>query len=193
VQGRQRLREKIAEARREINERRASGEVIPEAEMAAFNKAASEVGVMSENIAERSLQKYLDGEGFLQVYPEIGAPSSKSGDFDRIYIKEGDGRYQIFEVKGGSSKIKDRIINDVEGIEKGSIAEQGTRPYLQQILFEMGKRDATKALAKELRFALGKGKVDYLHYKQGFDDLGNLKKPEINQFDIHDLGKEISK
>jgi hypothetical protein len=66
--------------------------------------------------SERSLQKYLDGEGFIQVYPEIGAPSSKSGDFDRIFIKESEGRYQIFEVKGGSSPIGDRLITDVVGI-----------------------------------------------------------------------------
>ncbi len=186
VEGRQRLRERIAEARREINERRANGEVIPEAEMAAFHKAASEVGVMSENIAERSLQKYLDGEGFIQVYPEIGAPSSKSGDFDRIYIKEGDGRYQIFEVKGGSSKIKDRLINDVKGVTKGSVAEQGTLPYLKQILFEMGKKEATAQLSEDIALALKDGNVDYLHYRQGFTESGELATPQVSQFDIRE-------
>ncbi len=187
VEGRQRLRERIAQMRREIKERKANGEEIPKAEMDAFNKAASEVGVMSENIAERSLQKYLDGEGFIQVYPEIGAPSSKSGDFDRIYIKEGDGRYQIFEVKGGSSEIGDRIINDVAGIRPGSIAQQGTLPYLKQILHEMGKREATSTLAGKLAKALGEGDVEYMYFRQAFAENGSLKSPEIGQFDIREV------
>ncbi|MEY3444066.1 MAG: hypothetical protein RLZZ519_2347 [Bacteroidota bacterium] len=184
VKGRQQLRERIAEVRRDIKARQASGEQIPQAEMDAFYKEASEVGVMSENIAERSLQKYIAGEGYIKLYPPDGAPSSKSGDFDRIYMKKVGGRYQIFEVKGGSSPIKDRIINNVEGIAMGTIAEQGTLPYFKQILHEMGKKEATAGLAEDLLIALDKGKVDYMYYKQGFDDFGKLKQPEVGQFDI---------
>jgi hypothetical protein len=188
VEARQKLREEIAAMRREIKERKARGEEIPGTEMDAFNKAANEVGLYSEQIAERSLQKYLEGEGFIQVYPEIGAASPKSGDFDRIYIKEQNGRYAIFELKGGISKIGDRVINDVVGIRKGSIAEQGTLPYLQQILFEMGKREATKEMAQNLTFGLREGNVDYLYFRQGFDEGGKLKNPEIGQFDLSEKG-----
>lgn len=90
VQARQQLREQVAETCRQIAARKQAGETITKEQMDAFNKAASEIGVYSEQIAERSLQMYLDGEGFIQVYPEIGAPSSKAGDFDRIYIKQQD-------------------------------------------------------------------------------------------------------
>ncbi len=184
VEGRQRLREKIAEMRREIKERRARGEEIPNAEMDAFNKAANEIGLYSEHIAEKSLQKYLAGEGFIQVYPEIGAPSSKSGDFDRVFIKETDGRYQIFEVKGGGSPIGDRLINDVEGIRPGSVAQQGTLPYLKQILHEMKKKPQAKELAIDLETALDNGMVDYFYFRQQFGEGGVLLNPEVSQFAI---------
>jgi hypothetical protein len=181
---RQQQRELVADMRREIKTRQAAGETVGEAEMAAFNKATSEIGVMSEQIAEKSLQKYLDGEGFIQIYPKEGAPSSKSGDFDRIYMKQDGDRYQVFEVKGGVSPIGDRLINNVEGIRKGSVAQQGTRPYLQQIIYEMSQKAATKEMGIQLEDALDNGLVDYLYYRQAFTESGGLKQPEIGQFDI---------
>jgi hypothetical protein len=167
-----------------ITYRREAGEVIGDAEMSAFHKSANQVGVYSEQIAERSLKKYLDGEGYVQVYPDIGAPSSKAGDFDRIFVKEEDGRYLVFEVKGGRSPIGTRRITDVKGVPRGRIAEQGTRQYLLQILFEMGKREKTKRLSDDLRRALGRGQLDYLFYRQDFTASGNLQPPEIKQFDL---------
>jgi hypothetical protein len=179
-------RELVADMRREIKARQAAGETVGDAEMAAFNKATSEIGVMSEQIAEKSLQKYLDGEGFIQIYPKEGAPSSKSGDFDRIYMKQDGDRYQVFEVKGGVSPIGDRLINDVKGVKKGSVAQQGTLPYLKQIIHEMKKKPETKLMAESLDKALFKGQVDYLYYRQGFTEKGALKNPEIGQFDIRE-------
>ncbi len=184
---RQQQRELVAEMRREIKARQAAGETVGEAEMAAFNKATSEIGVMSEQIAEKSLQKYLDGEGFIQIYPKEGAPSSKSGDFDRIYLKQDGDRYQVFEVKGGASPIGDRLINNVEGVKKGSVAQQGTLAYLKQIIYEMGQKEASKEMAKSLEKALTAKRLDYLYYRQAFTEGGGLKNPEIGQFDIRKL------
>lgn len=57
----------------------------------------------------------------------------------------------------------------------------------------MGKKQATKKLARDLADAVDRGRVDYFHFKQGFDDLGNLKSPEVNQFDIREKGSNIVK
>jgi hypothetical protein len=184
VRLRQAQREKVAKMRSDLLKRKESGEEIGKKEMAEFHRKANEIGLYSEKIAEKSLTKYLDGEGFILVYPEIGAPSPKSGDFDRIYIKEENGRYQVFELKGGSSPIGTRKITNVPGVESGKIGEQGTRPYLLQILFEMGKREKTEILALEIREALDKGMLDYLYYRQDFTQSGDLKQPEMGQFDI---------
>jgi hypothetical protein len=183
---RQAHREEVAKMRTELRNRKEAGEEIGEKEMAAFHKKANEIGLYSEKIAEKSLTKYLDGEGFLQVYPEIGAASPKSGDFDRIYIKEENGRYQVFELKGGSSPISTRKITDVPGVREGAIGEQGTRQYLMQILHEMGKKEKTRDLAFDLRDALKDGDLDYLYYRQNFTKSGDLAKPEIGQFDIRE-------
>ena len=185
---RQEQRELVARIRNEIKARRAAGETISETEMAAFNKKASEIGVMSEDIAEKSLQKYLDGEGFIQVYPADGAASSKSGDFDRIYMKQDGDRFQVFEVKGGVSPIGDRLINNVEGITKGSVAQQGTLPYLKQIIHDMMQKPHSKVMAENLEFALRDDLVDYLSYRQSFSQNGELLQPEIGQFDIRENG-----
>jgi hypothetical protein len=181
---RKKQRAEVAKLREDIKRRQEAGEEISEAEMKAFHQSANEVGLYSEKIAERSLKKYLDDEGFVQVYPEIGAPSSGAGDFDRIYVKEEGGRYLVFEVKGGSSPIETRKVTDVPGYPDTTIAEQGTRPYFLQILFEMGKKEKTEELAIKLKRAFDLGELDYLFYRQDFTASGDLKSPEIGQFDI---------
>jgi len=183
---RKKQRAEVAKLRKDIKRRQEAGEEISKQEMKAFHQSANEVGLYSEKIAERSLKKYLDDEGFVQVYPEIGAPSAKAGDFDRIYVKEEGGRYLVFEVKGGQSPIGTRKVTDVPEYESSTIAEQGTRPYFLQILVEMGKKEKTRELAFEMRNALQDGDLDYLFYRQDFTNSGDLKPPEIGQFDIRE-------
>jgi hypothetical protein len=101
-------------------------------------------------------------------------------------VKEEGGRYMVFEVKGGSSPIGDRRITDVPLVEPGTLAEQGTRPYLLQILFEMGKKEGTQELAEDLKYALREGNLDYLYFRQDFTKDGSLKDPELGQFDIRE-------
>jgi hypothetical protein len=115
-------------------------------------------------------------------------------------VKEEGGRYLVFEVKvanppplarpgtwrRGSSPLGDRKITDVPGVRTEAIVEQGTRPYLLQILFEMKKKPSSKKIAEKLEEALDSGELDYLYFRQDFDKLGNLKPPEIGQFDIRE-------
>ncbi|MER6122027.1 hypothetical protein ABT173_04900 [Streptomyces sp. NPDC001795] len=109
--------------------------------------------------------------------------------FDQVY-KTSDGRFVVVEAKGSpEAKLGERTSF------KGSRVQQGTREYFETILNEMEKR-ANKAkdpterkLARDLRKALAKGKVDYVLVKAEATPAGKYAGYKMEQFNIADPGR----
>ncbi|WP_448634267.1 hypothetical protein [Pedobacter panaciterrae] len=70
-------------------------------------------------------------------------------------------------------------------MSSGEIAEQGTRPYLEETIKEMKARGGKDAeIAAKIETALDQGKLDYYKVSQKIDANGNLAPIEIKKFDI---------
>lgn len=136
----------------------------------------------------------LEGHEWADVvwHQEIGfgaAPSGKSGDFDRIYLKENEGKYQIFEVKGGSSELGSRMVTRAQTARPGMRVQQGSSPYLVDIVLNMAasKDKGVASIGDRLLQAIKDTEVDYLYFQQGFKGDGTFAESVMKQFDISDI------
>ncbi len=175
-----------AEAKAKLEAKKQRGEQVTQAEIDNVNQIGNKVGKFSEEIAKMTLDRFLAGQGFIKIHPLEGMASSGAGDVDRVFAKEAGDRIQLFEVKGGASKPGSRIINDVSYVKPGSRAEQGTRPYAEQLSLTMQKSKDPQivAMGEKLENALKEDMVDYLYFRQEFNAAGDLKPMTLDQFDI---------
>jgi hypothetical protein len=149
----------------------------------------------SEQIGEKSAEIYMKAQGFTKKFPPPGS-SPGAGYVDQVWEK--GGKYYILEIKGGGSQLGSRIVKYADiPAWKGKRVQQGTKPYLQDVLASMERfGDAnTKALAKTLAEELEKGNVVYQLARQDFIDkaeaaagkgvVGDLKPLEFSDFDLN--------
>jgi hypothetical protein len=192
---RQSYREERDALKKAMDEKEARGETLTKEEIDTYNKSLSKVSRKSEQIGEESLDQMMQGEGFILMYPLPGAKSSGSGDLDRIYVREINGRFQVVEVKGGSSTFGSRrVVNVKRGINPGDRAQQGSGVYLLDVVLEMrrSKDRAKAAMGDELLQGLQTKRVDYIYYRQKISDEGKLGQRTIEQFDISDLPQYLN-
>lgn len=110
--------------------------------------------------------------------------------FDQVY-RTTDGRYVVVEAKGST-----KATLGVRKGHSGRLVTQGTKEYFETILKEMEKRAAKlrkdglldqaraeRALARELKTALGAGKVDYVLVKAK-PDGAKYAGYEMKQFNL---------
>ncbi|MER6619591.1 hypothetical protein [Streptomyces sp. NPDC000931] len=110
--------------------------------------------------------------------------------FDQVY-RTTDGRYVVVEAKGST-----RASLGVRKGHSGRLVTQGTKEYFETILKEMEKRAAKlrkdghldqaraeRTLARDLKTALGAGKVDYVLVKAK-PDGAKYAGYEMKQFDL---------
>jgi hypothetical protein len=177
-----------------MDEKEARGETPTKEEIDTYNKSLSKVSRKSEQIGEESLDQMMQGEGFALMYPLPGANSSGAGDLDRIYVREINGRFQVVEVKGGSSPFGSRrVVNVKRGINPGDRAQQGSGVYLLDVVLEMrrSKDVAKRKMANELIEGFKKRNVDYSYFRQEIGTDGKLSRRTIEKFDISEIPNYI--
>ena len=136
----------------------------------------------SEGIGETASDLIFERMGAQLLYTGSG-----NGTVDKIY-RLADGRLAIIEAKGGSSILGSRKVK--QGIYKGQRAQQGTKPYLEDIAMEMmNSGDPDKIEFGELILQeIDKDNLAYFHVKQEISIEGALKKPSIKEFDMRGNG-----
>ncbi|MEU0671799.1 hypothetical protein ABZ330_02715 [Streptomyces sp. NPDC006172] len=110
--------------------------------------------------------------------------------FDQVY-RTRDGRYVVVEAKGST-----KAALGVRKGHSGRLVTQGTKEYFETILDEMEKRAARnkrngfldqaraeRALARDLRSALGAGELDYVLVKADFNGP-KYAGYQMKQFDL---------
>jgi hypothetical protein len=95
-------------------------------------------------------------------------------------------RFVVVEAKGGSSPLGTRWAKGRAG--KSIRAEQGSRPYFNSVMEEMGgegKSQQSVNIADDLSTALDDNNVEYWHVKAPLDkDPSQLKSIEVREFDL---------
>jgi hypothetical protein len=158
------------------------------------SRTLSEINEQSRKLGEKASESYVKSK-----YPEAelvyGGPNanSQSGDFDQVWrvpaknSGESD-TWIVIEAKGGSGSLGTRKVNG--GTEK---AQQGSRPYFEQIVDIMSNNPDPKAkaigreLGKELRQD-NQSSIKYMEVRAPIktDSSGNaqLQDIQIKEFDI---------
>ena len=151
-----------------------------------YNKANKKVIDKSEKLGEEAADLAMKEKFGLD--PDYTGKGSRTLDkvySESVYIDEATGkvevvdRVSVVEAKGGSSDVGSKKVSS------GEIAEQGTRPYLEETIKEMKARGGKDAeIAAKIETALDQGKLDYYKVSQKIDANGNLAPIEIKKFDI---------
>ena len=186
---RQHYRDQYQSIKRELDAKKENGQPITKADKDRLNKAKASIGRKSEQLAEATVDEMLTQQGFKRLYPD-GAGSSGKGDLDRVFVREnGDGTFDVVEVKGGQSPLGSRQLDNLEyKVGENMRGRQGSGAYLVDILLQMKKssnRDAS-LLAIELLQGLKDGVVNFSYFNQKFSQDGTFGDSIFRQFDISD-------
>lgn len=137
---------------------------------ANYSLRHDEMGRRSGKFGETVAVQHAIPDGYPgAVQLEISGPKNGTAQFDQIWRRE-DGGYVVVEAKSSAStQLGERRLAD------GVRVSQGTKEYFESILTEMRRRGLANAeeakLARELRRALEKGKLDYVLVKGNPDGM----------------------
>lgn len=138
--------------------------------------AASEA--MGEIAVDAMVQKHMPGAK--KITFDFGN-NAKQGMFDAIY--EYQGKYYIFEAKGGGSGLGARTTSI------GEYVQQGTRNYLDDIATELKQKSlkspdpSTRKNVRNLLNAITDNNFEYCLVRQKVDNTGQLvQEITINKF-----------
>ncbi len=191
---RQHYRDQYQSIKRELDAKKENGQPITKADKDRLNKAKASIGRKSEQLAEATVDEMLQQQGFKRLYPD-GPGSSRKGDLDRVFFREnGDGTFDVLEVKGGQSLLGSREIVNVPQLKgEGLRSRQGSGVYLVDVLLQMQKSGSRQAaiIADKLMQGLKRGKVNFSHFQQKFNQDGSFGKSNLNQFDISNASNYI--
>jgi hypothetical protein len=143
----------------------------------------SQARELSYESGETAADTYMRSIGGKRLFPAEGeAFSSASREVDQIW--EVNGKLFVVEAKGGVSELGTKLIT--EGDFAGQIAQQGTKPYLEQTLNEMIDAGGAGAIeAQKALIALKAKTLKYLEVRQSFDKFGVAKPIQVNEFNIY--------
>ncbi|MGE9697718.1 hypothetical protein [Streptomyces sp. NRRL F-5630] len=141
-------------------------------------RAAEQESSSAMDARTKAAERYGETVAAEQVIPEhypgstpitLHGPRNGNDQFDQVW-KKPDGGYVVVEAKSTvSTQLGSRKIAELNGDR----AMQGTREYFMDILQKMrdrgGEFPTDKKLAKDLKAALGEGKVEYILVKGKVD------------------------
>ncbi|MFF7264969.1 hypothetical protein ACFZCL_32465 [Streptomyces sp. NPDC008159] len=170
-----------------LKHRTAEAEAAMDAAEAAHSPLHGDMLKQSELFGERVAEHHAIPERYPGAR-RVDDGAFGNNRFDQIY-KNPDGSFVVVEAKGS---IKARIGERTSSL--GNRVQQGTREYFETILDQMQER-AKKArdtdemkLARDLRKALVRDKVDYVLVKADATPDGKYAGYSMEQFNISNLG-----
>jgi|GEM_PF-2903622 len=127
--------------------------------------------VASELLAEARVDQIYESKGWQRLDID-GEPPGKQGKFDRIYAEfDADGdliNLHIVEAKGGGSTLGARTISD------GTVAQQGTKQYQDNIIDILLGKDINDSLRNALENGLEEKLISYVLVNQKVDSKSNF-------------------
>ncbi len=127
--------------------------------------------VASELLAESRVDQIYESKGWQRLDVD-GVPPGKQGKFDRVYAEfDTDGdliNLHLVEAKGGGSTLSPRTISD------GTIAQQGTRQYQDNIIDTLLGKNINASLRKALETGQEDGLISYVLVNQKIDAKSNF-------------------
>ena len=152
-------------------------------ELDEVNQIAYEKVKTSEKLGELASDIYMRKLGYEPIYTGSGR-----GTVDKVY-KNKRGHLVVVEAKGGSSTLGSRIVKSSKVTGFGSRAQQGTKPYLQDVAYEMIERGGEdEKIGRMILDGIEDSNLEYLTIRQGFEADGSLAPIQTKHFDISDKG-----